>query len=154
MVEATPIVQQTPTPNQAQRQSMSRAVRVLAMQVAKQAVKRAIQARGQKKLATFAAREITVAAEVRPAIARRGDCEPRHCAQRKCFQGRLPGDREATTWPLVRLWHGGAAQSLSSAHRRQHRQAAGATSAVAASLKCPQRTSASHPTPDIAVRCM
>ena len=36
------------------------------------------------------------------AIARQDDREPRHCAHRKCFQGRLPGDREATTWPLVR----------------------------------------------------
>jgi hypothetical protein len=42
---------------------MTVAVRVRAMQAAKQAVKRAIQARGQRKLADFAAREITSAAE-------------------------------------------------------------------------------------------
>ena len=62
MVEAAQTVQQIPAPNQVQRQSMNRAVRVLAMQAAKQAVKRAIQARGQK-LANFPAREITLAAE-------------------------------------------------------------------------------------------
>jgi hypothetical protein len=63
MVEANHIVMQVPGPNQAQRQSMSRAIRVLAMQAAKQAVKRAIQARGLKKLADIPAREITSAAE-------------------------------------------------------------------------------------------
>ena len=63
MVEADHIVTQVPAPNQAQRQSMNRAVRVLAVQAAKQAVKRAIQARGQRKLASFAAREITSAVE-------------------------------------------------------------------------------------------
>jgi hypothetical protein len=63
MVEAIHTVQQTLTPNQAQRQAMAGAIRVLAMQAAKQAVKRAIQARGQTKLANFAAREITSAAE-------------------------------------------------------------------------------------------
>ena len=63
MVEANQSLQQIPAPNQAQCHAMSRAVRVLAVQAAKQAVKRAIQARGQKKLANFAAREITSAAE-------------------------------------------------------------------------------------------
>jgi hypothetical protein len=50
MVEADHIATQTPAPNQAQRQSMSRAVRVLAMQAAKRAVKRAIQARAIFKI--------------------------------------------------------------------------------------------------------
>ena len=62
MVEADHIVTQAPAPNHAQRRTMSRAVRVLAMQAAKRAVKRAIQARGQK-LANSAVREITVVAE-------------------------------------------------------------------------------------------
>jgi hypothetical protein len=61
MVEADHIVTQAPAPNHAQRRTMSRAVRVLAIQAAKQAVKRAT-ARGEK-LANSAAREITVAAE-------------------------------------------------------------------------------------------
>src|SRR6478672_13834011 len=38
--------------------------------------------------------------EVRRAIARQDDREPRHCAQRKCVHGRLPGNRDATTQPL------------------------------------------------------
>jgi hypothetical protein len=63
MDEAIQTVLQTPAPNHAQRQAMARAVRVLAMQRAKQAVKRAIQARGLKKLADIPAREITSGAE-------------------------------------------------------------------------------------------
>jgi hypothetical protein len=63
MVEAIPNLTQNPAPNHAQLRTMTVAVRVRAMQAAKQAVKRAIQARGQKKLADLAAREITSAAE-------------------------------------------------------------------------------------------
>jgi hypothetical protein len=61
MVEATLSLPQAP--NQAQRQAMACGVRVPAILAAKNAVKRAIQARGLKKLADIPAREITLAAE-------------------------------------------------------------------------------------------
>jgi hypothetical protein len=60
MVEANTSLQQTPTP--AQAQTMSRAVVVLALRSAKEAVKLKLRAQGLK-LAQFSGRDITVSAE-------------------------------------------------------------------------------------------
>ena len=49
MDEAIQSLQQTPTPNHAQRQAMSRAIRVLATQAAIREVKAAIQRQGKIK---------------------------------------------------------------------------------------------------------
>jgi hypothetical protein len=60
MVEANTSLQQTPTP--AQAQTMNRAVVVLALRSAKEAIKLSLRAQGLK-LAQFSAREIAVLAE-------------------------------------------------------------------------------------------
>jgi hypothetical protein len=62
MDEANGTLQQAPEPNQAQRQSMSRAVMVLARQRALKEAKRQLAARGLK-LANYSHREIVVMAE-------------------------------------------------------------------------------------------
>ena len=65
MVEATPSLQQVPTPNPAQRQVMARAVRVLAQQAAIKEVKAAIQREGRIKLSAVPHRKIVSMAEAR-----------------------------------------------------------------------------------------
>ena len=62
MDEANGTLHQAPEPNQAQRQSMSRAVMVLARQRALKEAKRQLAARGLK-LANYSHREIVVMAE-------------------------------------------------------------------------------------------
>ena len=76
MVEADHIVTQTPAPNHAQRQSMSRAIRVLATQAAIKEVKAAIQRQGKIKLSTVPHRDIVSMAEARllQDVAFRAEC--------------------------------------------------------------------------------
>jgi glutamate racemase len=63
MVEAANRLQQAPASSQAQRQSMSRAVMVLARQAAIKQVKAAIRRQGRRKVWQIAYREIVALAE-------------------------------------------------------------------------------------------
>jgi glutamate racemase len=63
MDEADPRLQQAPATSQAQRQTMGRAVMVLARQAAIKEVKAAIQRQGRRKVWQVAHREIVATAE-------------------------------------------------------------------------------------------
>ena len=84
MVEAAQSVQQAPAPNHAQRQSMSRDIRVLATQAAIREVKAQIRREGRVKLSSMPARDITALAEARliEDAAFRAECVA--CAKRIC----------------------------------------------------------------------
>ena len=76
MVEADHIVTQTPAPNHAQRQSMNRAIMVLATQAAIREVKAQTRREGRVKLCTVPHREIVSMAEARllADVAFRAEC--------------------------------------------------------------------------------